>query len=836
MPTPWPFTGRSAELAGLADLLAAGASVVLSGTAGVGKSRLAAEAVGCADALRVSATVPDLPLGALSPLLPAVPPEGNVLAWAADAIAGSGRVLLLVDDAHRLDATSATLVHQLVAAGRAQLVATVRTGEPCPDAIVSLWKDELAERVDVGPLTYVHALLERVLGGPVERDAADRLAELTRGNALYLRELVAAGALRLDDGRWRWAGRLTLPRRLSELIELRIGTLAEPERAALELAALGEPLGLDMLVRLAGAGAVENLEERGLITVIGDRRRQAVRLSHPLYGEAVRAGTPRLRTMRRLRELAGAVESTGARRRDDVLRLAVWRLDSGSATDPEPLLAALRLAWAVADYPLAERLGRAAVEAGGGPEAGLLLGTVLGYAGRPEEAAEILRSTWEQECEERTRALLATTLGRTLGQLGRLAEAERLLEDAAVMVDDLENLQEITLMRTMFTMAAGRYTATAELAATILARPGNPGLAVQAHVTTAWALLFTGRPLDALESVDRAIGLGTAWREEIPVLVMSMNFIRIHAATLIGDLDLCRSAAAEIGAIGTETWEAARFGHQWAEGVAALMAGRVREAVELLRPAPPVLPDRVDSINRADLALAAGLAGDVALAGRALAEAEAIPPATPIHQTMIDLARPWLTGSAAEALRAAALAGERGLPGLEVLALHTAVRLGDRSPATAHRLAELAGLCQGRLAELAALHAAAVHHGRDLMAVAEEFAGAGLLLHAAEAAAQAAGAFAEAGRQASARAASARAWALSRECRGAATPALARLAAPALTKRELEIARLAAAGHSSKEIADRLVLSPRTVDNHLQAAFGKLGVSGRGDLGPLLGQ
>ena len=48
-----------------------------------------------------------------------------------------------------------------------------------------------------------------------------------------------------------------------------------------------------------------------------------------------------------------------------------------------------------------------------------------------------------------------------------------------------------------------------------------------------------------------------------------------------------------------------------------------------------------------------------------------------------------------------------------------------------------------------------------------------------------------------------------------------------LTVREREIARLAARGDPSQQIADRLFLSVRTVNNHLQSAYAKLGVSGR---------
>ena len=51
-----------------------------------------------------------------------------------------------------------------------------------------------------------------------------------------------------------------------------------------------------------------------------------------------------------------------------------------------------------------------------------------------------------------------------------------------------------------------------------------------------------------------------------------------------------------------------------------------------------------------------------------------------------------------------------------------------------------------------------------------------------------------------------------------------------LTSRERDIATLAAQGESSKAIAARLFLSVRTVNNHLQSVYSKLGVTGRGQL------
>jgi predicted ATPase/DNA-binding CsgD family transcriptional regulator len=51
--------------------------------------------------------------------------------------------------------------------------------------------------------------------------------------------------------------------------------------------------------------------------------------------------------------------------------------------------------------------------------------------------------------------------------------------------------------------------------------------------------------------------------------------------------------------------------------------------------------------------------------------------------------------------------------------------------------------------------------------------------------------------------------------------------APPLTSREQEIAELVAQGLSNREVAQRLVISKRTVDAHIEHIYGKLGVSSR---------
>jgi DNA-binding CsgD family transcriptional regulator len=57
-----------------------------------------------------------------------------------------------------------------------------------------------------------------------------------------------------------------------------------------------------------------------------------------------------------------------------------------------------------------------------------------------------------------------------------------------------------------------------------------------------------------------------------------------------------------------------------------------------------------------------------------------------------------------------------------------------------------------------------------------------------------------------------------------------------LTRRELEVARLAARGATDRDIAENLVVSVRTVESHLAAAYRKLGITSRRQLRDVLAE
>ena len=163
-------------------------------------------------------------------------------------------------------------------------------------------------------------------------------------------------------------------------------------------------------------------------------------------------------------------------------------------------------------------------------------------------------------------------------------------------------------------------------------------------------------------------------------------------------------------------------------------------------------------------------------------------------------------------------------------------RLGDPA-SVAGRLADLSAVCEGDLVEAYAIHAAAAAAGAPdaLVDATDRFERLGTRLLAAEAATEAAQAFQRHGNGRAATTLGVRATALAATCEGARTPGLNTLVMVVpLTARERDVAMLAAQGESSKVIAERLFLSVRTVNNHLQSVYAKLGVSGRRQLAAAL--
>ncbi len=891
----WPLAGRQDVLRRITEAMRRPgcAGVVLVGAVGVGKTRLAVEALDEAsrrglDTLWTVATeaAASIPYGPMVDLLPQPEQESpdeeplTRLDLLQRTVRGVGerrrgrRLVLGVDDAHLLDDASAALVHYLARTGTAQILATVRSGEHSPDAVTALWKNDLAVRVEIEPLgeDEVSHLVCAAVGGRVDGQTLRRLWRLSGGNPLFLRELVIeaveTGTLVEAGGIWRCAAVTMVGKRVAELVEARLRRLDSEVRAGLEVVAAGEPLEASLVEALSAPiptdaratdpgwrreSPMETAERAGLVRVDVDRRRVRLRLAHPVYGEVLRATTPVLRTRIIRRGLAEALQATGCRRRDDLLRVASWRLEGGGRSDPDLLLAAALRAGALFDPALAARLAQAAVEAGAGFGASLIAAESLRTAGRAGEAEDLLRELEPAARTEADRARVALVRAANLVTgFGRAGDAGAVVSRAESVVTDQDLRDELRAMRGTVALAQGRSREALDAVLAVLDRPDASQRArVGALLVAVPAWTQTGATETAISTTEQLVTVLEGSDEPLPEVVELLRLGLCFAYGMAGRIDDARTmATARYRASLDHLAHDLQAGWAMALGQASLVSGSAQSAVGRLREAALLLRQESKAFGVYSLAWCLGclaeamaLLGNLDAARAALQEADAVTP-EPCFVPNREVGRIWVAAcggavvaAQTTALHMAATARAHGSYAVEAFALHEAVRLGLVRK-VADRLALLADkVVDGRLVSAYAAHAVALVAGDApaLQKVSATFEELGAFLIAAEAAAEAAHAYRREGRSASARAAVSRSQLLATRCEGCHTLGLDSAVLPQpLTLREREIAGLAAQGLSSLRIAERLVLSVRTVDNHLHHVYAKLGVSSRTELTTIL--
>ncbi|MET0190345.1 MAG: AAA family ATPase [Pseudonocardia sediminis] len=280
------LVGRVSERAALSAALGRAhdgraSAVLLSGDAGVGKSRLvaelAAEAVGAGVRVLMGrcldvgeASLPYLPFAevlaalresspalvdsrpALRPLVPGATPDDDagppdrelarlqVFEAVLSALAGAAveaPVLLVLEDLHWADRSSRELVTFLLSrlgAQRLLVLATYRADDlhrrhPLRAVLAELVRLPAVERLELGPLDDRDTLdLVRALAsGETGADVVARIARRSEGNAFFAEEMVAACSDGLPDG-------------LAEVLLARTERLSEPARALVRVASVAE--------------------------------------------------------------------------------------------------------------------------------------------------------------------------------------------------------------------------------------------------------------------------------------------------------------------------------------------------------------------------------------------------------------------------------------------------------------------------------------------------------------------------------------------------------------------------------------------------------------------
>ncbi|WP_418060484.1 LuxR C-terminal-related transcriptional regulator [Pimelobacter simplex] len=852
----WPALTREV-VAQVADLVAAGTSVLLCGAAGIGKSyaaqQVAAAVPGCVSVL-CTPSGHRVPLGALHGWLaelgladatggPAVSPlvlAGQVARHGPVPGTSDEPVLVHVDDIDLLDAASAELLALLCRRGVVRLLATLRSpgGGALPAPLARLLVEDQVVRVEVAPLTpnEVGELVQLALDGPVHHETVRFLHRTTEGNNLFLRELVRAGAAQatfvLDNEVWRWHASsapeaLLLPALFSDDLD----ALSDAERETVELVALTEPIAIDALALAVGPGVVTGLVRSGLLVEV----EQHVRTHHPLFAESARGRIgpwQRRQLFERLHETLPD-PPTGAG--GGLLRWLAWGAESGAKIAASTWLDGARAAAGAGDLPYAEEL------------AGHALATTP-LAARDRLEAHTLRAEVRRFRAQRAQALAdldaaaaalpdATHEADPDWLAGQVLAAARTRADLLQYVDDDPDAA--------LTALTDGYARAARLA------PEHPGLAQQRLETMTrqgWAgqcaalRTETPRLLAALtaddvpenvEAVSPAL-LALAWQgrtttlrdlaraglraladvESGPSAARPHLAVEIVCTTFFTDLyggvpadDEGPDALAQL--VPTAIAEDIDTGLLAAGAGRRLLAeGAWAEADRVLGDALALLEQRDPSgfgaWTTAAAALAAAGVGDLDRAATLAAAAAASPSRTsrslaPDLRTLLARARligdPEQATAAIEDLRAWAREHAHHLTELEALHLLALAAPAAITTDHAERATHLATGMEAPVARHLADHVTAVAHGDDAVAGA---ATRRLAEH------------------------------------GRCLPARGREAA-VLSRREREVASLVAGGLSTPEIAERLHLSTRTVESHIARIFTKLGINRRAQVRDLLG-
>jgi DNA-binding CsgD family transcriptional regulator len=775
-------------------------------------------------------------------------------------LAGASPVVVAVDDLQWLDAATATVltfaVRRLEGRPLASLV-SVRAETERPDTFERSLPAECRTEIELGPVSVasLHEILKRELSLAFPRPTLVRIADASGGNPFYAlevaRELARSGA--------PGEGRLPVPREVRTLARARLARLPRRTRdALLTLSSLSRPT-----TSLVDVGALAAAEEAEIVHVDGEGR---IRYAHPLLASAVYETAPAARRRLVHRRLAELVEEPEERARH--LALASDRPDEAVAAALEA--AADRVAARGAPASAAELAGFAArltpPDLGEArARRGLALGNFLYLAGDTTSAIEALEAVCREAPPGPSRNRSLVDLGGVYTVVGEHARGAALLDEAIEAIDDPVLAATAHARRAWISwLEPERVIAHCRSVLELIDEEQDPAAYSFALQHLACALLFTGRSAEhgmierSLRGQEHAEGwtvssIGPRWPLYFDDLATARSRHRALASragesgneaerqsevVYLGLIELWSGHPAEAEALASEALELAEQIEQqpmacvarYVLGLTEVQRGRLSEARALARanlswigpsPGPPALVLETQTY---------ALLGSVALAEGSPAEADAW------FSRADEAIAPWpepapyrYHGDHAEAV----------------------IALGDhdRAEALVRRMEERAAriprpwlcavaarsrglLCAARGdldGALAAMREALDHHSRLEMPFerARTLVVFGQLLRrrkkrreARAALQEALGIFEQLG---------APLWAERARAELGRMPV--RRAPGELTPTEETIAGLAASGLTNRVIAERIFVSPKTVESNLARVYRKLGIRSRAELG-----
>jgi class 3 adenylate cyclase/DNA-binding CsgD family transcriptional regulator len=759
------------------------------------------------------------------------------------------------------------------------------------EVVRGLEQENLLTRLPLTPLDQegTVALVQEIIQGPPPAALVKWVGERALGNPLFVGGLVRA---LLDEDADLTAPRLRrLPETLSERVTTRLRLLDEPARQTVELlAVVGRPVDWDGLVELAGRdpleleGLLQALVRVRLIREEEHGREVIYEVSHPLIQEAVYEAMAAGRR-RQVHRLAGRALMAAGRLAEAASHLA----RSAGVGDTEAL-AALIEALRQAEARQAQREGLVIL----GSLVELLPpgdGRWLDVADAlSRQAAWVYRAGVEPELAVKAMRAVDTSLAGD-ADLGRRAEVKfRLANFLAWGTGELQEAEAICSQAVDLFLKAGndrkalladnelsalhglrgdlpgwrdsaeRVLAAAEAAgdrSSFVQALGNFGMCAwhqgdfdAAHpavvricdmareegkphrlslslVNVAGSYGTQGAITEAVALIDEAKAINPSYRES--QVLQYESLIKHFAGDFRGSLDAARQAYGP-GASrpGLRSGVGLPFG-----ALSATELGALKEAGDFLARVPPQYEAQdyflfVDYCAWAEGALAARLGS---ASGRARIEHAAnrlLDKGSALFGAMVLADLVDVAAREGDAPAAVAAAGrlETSAGVLKRPVYDGVAALGRASAALASGDPKGAAEAAATAVELLSATGYRAHLGRAHDALGRAVAGSDRT-QAIEALQQAAAIFEDLGAE----------WrrdlslAALRDLRGRGERAAAAVTGPrSLSKRELEVARLAGKGLTASEIGAELFISERTVEGHLAKIYAKLGVDSKLEL------
>lgn len=844
MPSPWPAVHR-ALLGDAVSSFEFRRGAILCGETGVGKSQLARDVRNTLDRAHpdrylwffVTGSLAEsgIPLSALDALLtdvalPAQQTPRQIAGLVYEQLrrqAGGRQIAVLVDDVHLLDSVSADVLAHLCRLNNIDLLGTVRSGRTPAEAIVSLWREDVLSRIDVLPFTAgeVRDVVWTALKGPVDSDLVRELFQSSDGNPMYLRELVRAGiaegTIIQRHGTWIREGLSTPAKRLVDLICAELAQLPGPEREAVELIALAEPIAVPLTQTLIDDAVLDRLISDGVVRVDDTPANsqfstQALRLSHPIYAECVR----NVITPRRRRALYEALYCRASRTSpphhtlSGFLRWTAWTLECGLDIAATDLVRAARAATSLGRFELAIEAAGAAFDRSEDTqtavEALAIRARELHFRDRPLEALRdvdaalrLLRSTSSSLDESMADLILSIhELRADIQQYG--------LDDPAGALSTIDRVYLPLVVHGDRSMHAQRYRMSriahrgwaGDLAAP-LAIADELGDDQQAVAPVLLALTWAGRSTEAMAIASQYTAADTPpspYGDEIRLMAFFSHL-------LSGRLTQARDAAPDPRSFEEST----RLDPAVTYACAARLLsaeGRWREADELF-----LIARQLFEVRDPHGLKVWSMAGEAFCATQIGADDRARELILRIERT------PWRASRGFEADIRAHISGSL-LTLRNPRAADKAAALGMWAREHRFHLVELWALDLAALADPQTVRASCADERLSVLStLVDAPVGAPMIRHIraiinadADLEAAAAAQLSQLGHWVPRRVASLQ----------------------LLSRRESEVASLVAAGLSSPAIAERLHLSARTVEAHIARVFVKLGVNRRSQLADAL--